>query len=331
MLLSVCLVNWNTREALRACLRALVACPVSGGEMEVVVVDNGSTDGSPEMMREEFPNVRLIANSENRIYAEGTNQAMAAATGEYLLLLNPDVEVLPGALDALIEAQRRIPGCGAVAARLTDPDGTTQRSVRGFPDPLPVLYDILLLSRLFPQSRTFAAYRMTYFDYDVEQLAPQPMTSCLLITRNAYNAVGGMDTRFPLYFNDVDWCLRAREAGVGIWYTPKAVVLHEGGGTTKKVRKAAVWESHRALLRLYEKHYKGKTAPWLYALLTLLVTLGAWARTGRWGEDLGRNGGETTPESLRRELEREGRPSRVPAQPPNRDERPGDHRNGGGG
>lgn len=331
MLLSICLVNWNTWEALRACLQSLARCPVTIAEVEVIVVDNGSTDGSATRVQEEFPDVRLIANTENRIYAEATNQAMNAATGDFLLLLNPDVAFLPGALDALVEAQQRLPDCGAVAARLTDPDGTTQRSVRGFPDPLPVLYDILLLSKLFPHSRTFAAYRMPYFDYDTEQPAPQPMTSCLLISRSAFETVGNMDERFPLYFNDVDWCLRAQQAGVGIWYTPKAVVLHEGGGTTKKVRKAAVWESHRALLRLYAKHYKKQTAPLLYGLLTLLVTIGAWVRTGRWGESLGRDGGESTPESLRRELEREGRPARVPAQPEDGGTRPGNSGNRGRG
>ena len=111
--------------------------------------------------------------------------------------------------------------------------------------------------------------------------------------------------RFPLYFNDADWCLRAHRKGWQIWYTPDATVTHGGGGTTKAVRVAAVWESHRALLRLYHKRYND--APrLLVALLTVLVTLGAWARTKRWGQPLGRYGGETTPESLHRELERTG-------------------------
>jgi GT2 family glycosyltransferase len=313
--LSVCIVNWNTHDDLRACLRALETHPYMRGEQEILVVDNASADGSADMVRAEFPGVNLIANAANENYAHGTNQALAAATGDLILLLNPDVEVLPGALDRLagaLTADRKI---GAVAARLMYPDGRTQPSVRGFPDPLPVLYDILGLARLFPKSRTFGAYRMTYFDYEQDGSAPQPMASCFMLTRQALEAVGPMDERFPLYFNDVDWCLRCRDAGLEILYLAGAKVLHGHGGTTRRVRKAAVWESHRALLRLYEKHYRKNTPRLLYALLTALITLGAWARTGRWGERLGRHGGETTPESLHRELEREGGSSRVSAQP----------------
>lgn len=315
MRLSVCIVNWNTCDDLRACLRALAAHPYTHGAQEIIVVDNASADASAEMVRTEFPRVTLIANATNENYAGGTNQALGAATGDLILLLNPDVEVLPGALDTLADALTADPKIGAVAARLMYTDGRTQPSVRGFPDPLPVLYDILGLARLFPKSETFGAYRMTYFDYEQNAPAPQPMASCFLLTRKALEAVGPMDERFPLYFNDVDWCLRCRNAGREIWYISGAKVLHGHGGTTRRVRKAAVWESHRALLRLYEKHYRKNTPRLLYALLTALITLGAWARTGRWGERLGRHGGETTPESLHRELEREGGSSRVSAQP----------------
>jgi hypothetical protein len=113
-----------------------------------------------------------------------------------------------------------------------------------------------------------------------------------------------MDERFPLYFNDVDWCWRCWQAGFEIRYTPAAVVRHGGGGTTRKVRIAAIWESHRALLRFYAKHYRERTPRPLYALITGLVVLGAWARTGRWGQPLGKEGGETTPEQLRQDMKR---------------------------
>jgi GT2 family glycosyltransferase len=132
------------------------------------------------------------------------------------------------------------------------------------------------------------------------------MTSCFLLTRAAYEKVGPMDERFPLYFNDVDWCLRAQNKGISIWYTPDAVAIHGYGGTTKKVRKAAIWESHRALLRLWSKHYRETTPRVLYVIMKALVTLGAWMRSGRWGKSLGKDGGETTPENLHRELERAG-------------------------
>jgi N-acetylglucosaminyl-diphospho-decaprenol L-rhamnosyltransferase len=301
--LSVCIVNWNTKSDLQTCLEALQENPFTGGSQEVIVVDNASADGSATMVQESFPDLRLIANRENRNYAPGTNQALAAATGDYLLLLNPDARVTEGALDVLIRFLKTHPKAGAVAAKLVHEDGKVQKSVRGFPEPRAILWDMLKLPRLFP---TLGTYRQVRFDYATAGPAPQPMTSCLMLTRSAYNKVGPMDERFPLYFNDVDWCLRAQRAGIGIWYTPEAVVIHGYGGTTKKVRKVAVWESHRSLLRLWGKHYRETTPYVLYVIMKALVTLGAWMRTGRWGESLGKDGGETTPENLHRELERAG-------------------------
>lgn len=305
--LSVCIVNWNTRDDLRECLLALAEHPFTRGMQEIIVVDNGSADGSAAMVRNEFPDAVLIANPDNESYARGTNEALSCVLGgDRLLLLNPDARVTAGALDHLSDTLDADPALAAVGARLIGDDGATQPSVRGFPAPWPLLWDILGLARLFPDSRVLASYRMPYFDYDRACDAPQPMASCFLIARKAFEAIGGMDERFPLYWNDVDWCLRAWDAGFRIAYTPDAVVIHSGGGTTRKVRRAAIWESHRALLRLYAKHYKAKTPSLLYILLMALITLGAWARTGRWGESLGRDGGETTPESLAREMERAG-------------------------
>jgi GT2 family glycosyltransferase len=301
--LSVCIVNWNTKSDLQTCLEALQTHPYTGGPQEVIVVDNASSDRSAEMVREAFPGVRLIANTTNRNYAAGTNQALAAATGDYLLLLNPDARVTKGALDTLVRFLKTQGEADVVAAKLVHEDGTVQRSVRGFPAPISVLWDLLKLPRLFPALGT---YRQTGFDYERTGPAPQPMTSCFLLTRCAYKKVGPMDERFPLYFNDVDWCLRAQNEGIGIWYTPDATAIHGYGGTTKRVRRAAVWESHRALLRFWGKHYRETTPAVLYVLMKALVTLGAWMRTGRWGELLGKDGGETTPENLHRELERAG-------------------------
>ncbi len=303
--LSICIVNWNTKDDLRACLIALGDNPYRRGTQELVVVDNASADGSAAIVAAEFPDVVLIANAANENFAHGTNQAVKAATGDLLLLLNPDVVVTEGALDAMVAALVGHPKRAAVAARLVYPDGRTQASVRGFPDPLPLLGAMTGLARLFPNS-VFGAYRKANFDYDHAGPAPQPMASCFLISRSAWRDVGPMDERFPLFFNDADWCLRAHRMGYTIWYTPDATVNHGGGGTTRRVRIPAIWESHRALLRFYDKHYRDRTGRLLYLLLTILITLGAWVRTGRWGELLGRNGGETTPQSLRRELERAG-------------------------
>lgn len=273
--ISACIVNWNTRDELRACLHSLPPA------VEAVVVDNASEDGSAAMVRSEFPGARLIANERNENYARGTNQAIDAATGDAILLLNPDVEVTASALETLATALAANPKRAAVAPKLVHGDGRVQRSIRGFPEPGPLLWDILGLARLFPRSRRFGAYRMTFFDYDKPaDDVPQPMASCLLIARAALEKIGPMDETFPLFFNDVDWCLRAHRAGFSIAYTPDAVVVHAGGASTKKARVDATWESHRALLRFTKKHAE------LTPTLRALVTLGAWVRTGRWGRSL---------------------------------------------
>ncbi len=306
--LSVLLVHWNTRDDLRESLEALRAHPYSGGAQEVIVVDNASDDGAAEMVRESFPEARLIANPANELYAHGVNQCAAVATGDRLLLLNPDAQVRAGTLDTLVAFLDGKPDAAAVAPKLVHADGKVQASVRGFPSPVALLGEFLLLSRVWKHSKTWAAWRMPTFDYDAPGEAPQPMASCFLIRRTAWETVGAMDERFPLYFNDADWCLRAYNAGYRIYYTPDAAATHGYGGTTKRVRRAAVWESRRAMLRFLGKHYAGKTATPLLGLLTLLITLDAWVRTGRWGQSLGKWGGETTPDGLRRELERERRP-----------------------
>lgn len=290
MHLSVGIVHWNTGEDLRTCLEALRAHPFAGGPSEILVVDNGSTDGAPAMVRRDFPPVRLTANPANRGYAEATNQIFRAAAGARLLLLNPDARVTAGALDTLMAFLDRHPEAGLVAPKLVGPDGRRQESVRGFPNPLSTLT---------------GAWKRFPFDYEKAGPAPQPMASCWLLTRAAWETVGPMDERFPLYFNDVDWCLRARRAGVGVFYTPEATVLHDHAGTTRRVRAAAVWESRRAWLRFLKKHFERD--PWR-PLAAAGITLDAWRQTGRWGESLGRDGGETTPEDWQRAIAEAGAP-----------------------
>jgi len=281
MRLSVCIVNWNTRDCLHECLTALGQCPPAGAEMEVIVVDNASADGSAAMVASEFSPVSLIGNSDNKGYAEGNNQALERATGDFLLLLNPDVVVHPGSLTRALAFMAEHPDAGALGCRLVGADGETQRSVRGFPDPGPVLWDAAGLSRLFPRSRLFGAYRMTFFDYDRVSEVDQPMGSFLLLTRAALDKVGLMDPQFPIFFNEVDWCWRAKRAGgFRIYYTPDAVVTHYGGSSTRQVKAAMIRESHRSLLRFYDKHYARLTPP-VCGLIRLAISLNEWLLTRR--------------------------------------------------
>ena len=134
------------------------------------------------------------------------------------------------------------------------------------------MYDYLRLSRLFPKSKRFGAYRMTWFDYKSEIEVDQPMASCMLTSRNALDEIGVFDTDFPIFFNDVDWCYRAIQKGFRIYFTPYAEIVHHVGGSTRQIKPAMVRESHISLKRFYAKHYRGKISPILYYLIMAAIS-----------------------------------------------------------
>ncbi len=271
--LSICIVSWNTRELLDACLVSIRTIP-DEVTREVIVVDNASGDGTAEMVRADHPEVTLIANADNRGYAAGNNQAIEVARGEMILLLNPDIVVLEGALDTLVRFLEDHAEAAAVAPRLVSPDGSVQASCRSFPRPDVVLYEALGLSRLFPRSRRFGKYRMTWWDYDDERPVDQPMASAFLVRRSVLEEIGLMDEQFPIFFNDVDLCERIWDAGGEVWYTPHASMVHVGGASTGQVRRRMLIESHRSFVRFYRKHYRGKIAWWRYAGAVALLQVG---------------------------------------------------------
>ncbi len=279
MVLSIIIVNWNTQDYLRRCLASIRANPARV-QCEVIVIDNASPDESADMVRAEFREARLIANDENVGYAAGNNQGMEVAQGRYLLLLNPDVEVKPGALGALVEFAESHPDVAAVGCRLVGLDGKVQRSLRSFPEPWGVLCEYTKLSKLFPRSRRLASYRMTWFDYDREMEVDQPMGSCLLMSRKAIDEIGMFAEEFPIFFNEVDWLYRAKQRGWKVYFTPAAEMIHAGGASTRQRRPEMVAESHRSMKLFYDKHYRGHIAAPVYwfiiAAISINSVLASW-------------------------------------------------------
>jgi cytidylate kinase len=260
-MLSICIVNWNTRELLREGLQAIAQFPPAE-EYEIIVVDNASSDGSAEMVAREFPQVRLIANQENLLYAKANNQALATAKGDLLLLLNPDVRVEAEGLTRLCEFLRTHPQAVAAAPRLVFPDGRPQASCRAFPTPGALLPEMLGLSRIFPFCKICNAYRLAGFDAEREQEVDQPMASALMFKREGYEQIGGFDEGFSMFFNDVDLCLRLRQAGGKIFYLPTAKAAHHHGAATGQRKREMIAQSHDSLERFYRKHYQGRVS-WL--------------------------------------------------------------------
>lgn len=275
MRLSVIVVSWNVSKLLIKCLETLKR-DLSGIEAEVFVVDNASADDSVEMVRREHAWVTLIANESNLGFAKANNQAMKLAKGEFILLLNPDTEVMAGAIPHLIGFLEKHPQAGIVAPQLINTDGSVQRSCRAFPTFTAMLYELLGLSKLFPNHKLFGSYKMLDFDHDVLREVDQPEGACLLLRRPVIDQVGILDEGFFMLFEEVDWCYRIKQAGWQIWFDPAAKVVHHYGQSIKQVKARMILSSHRGLYRFWSKHYAGKNSylgPIVYAGLMALAYL----------------------------------------------------------
>ena len=267
--LSVVVLSWNTRELLGACLSAL-ARDTAREPREILVVDNGSRDGSAEMVARDFPTVRLLHNAENRLYAEGNNQGARAATGRYLCLLNSDTEVRPGALDRLVEFLETHPEYGAAAPKLVNADGSVQRACSRFPTLLDPLFDSTALGLVPPGSWLLWWIRMGDFDHEHSRDVPQPPGACFVMRRDEYLALGGLDPAMSLFFNDVDLCRMLSRERRRIRYLSEAEVLHHGGASTQAYERRnrnLVWTQNRAAY--YRKHYGRIGERWFRAIVGL--------------------------------------------------------------
>ena len=254
--LSVVIVHENTVGLLRNCLKSVVA--ETGLALEIIVVDNASTDGSADLVAHEFPRARLIRNSENVGFARANNQGLRASSGRYALLLNSDTVVRPGALASLVKFMETHPAVGACSPRLVRPDGTPQPYAFG-EDPT-LRY---LLQRATNQ--VFFHRYLHNWGCSALQVVDWVSGACLLARREAIDQVGLLDENFFMYLEDNDWCLRLRRAGWKICYYPKAEVIHLGGQSLQQKPSARAAYA-RSLKYFYAKHYS-RPAQWALRLL----------------------------------------------------------------
>jgi GT2 family glycosyltransferase len=253
--MAVAIVNYNTREDLRACLASVQRAEPS----ETIVVDNASSDGSAEMVRAEYPWVTLHANQTNPGYGAAANQAIASCTSEYVLLLNSDTRLQAGPLMALSGYLDVHPHAAIVGPRLVEADGTLQASCYPFPTPLNTFLENStmaifwgrLIRRHIPLLRN--SYLRTW-PHNAARVVPWLKGAALAIRRTAFDAVGGFDPSYFMYFEDADLCYRLTAAGWQVHFTPATTVVHVGGASTSQHRAEMNVRLLTSTIQFYQRH-----------------------------------------------------------------------------
>ncbi len=274
MTLSVIIVNYNVKYFLEQCLIS-VRKAVSEIQAEVFVVDNNSVDSSVQMVREKFPEVILIENSENRGFAKANNQAISRSKGEYVLLLNPDTVVEHDTFTKIIAFMDGHPEAGGLGVKMVDGKGRfLPESKRGLPTPAVAFYKIFGLSRLFPRSRRFGQYHLGYLDKDEIHQVDILSGACMLIRKEVLDKTGLLDETFFMYGEDIDMSYRITQAGYRNYYFPKARIIHYKGESTKKSSVNYVRVFYHAMVIFARKHFSPKNA----SLFSFLINLAVYFR-----------------------------------------------------
>jgi N-acetylglucosaminyl-diphospho-decaprenol L-rhamnosyltransferase len=273
MLLSVVVVHYRSLAVLPRCLEAL-SQQTAGLETELVVVDNDSRDGLPDWLAREHPAARAIVNPANLGYAKAVNQGIAATRGDFVLVMNPDVYLAPGALATLLGHLRDHPETALVAPQLRNPDGTIEFSARSFPGAWTFLFNrYSLLTRLWPGNRWSRGYLLSDWDRREARAVDWVSGACMMVRRSAVQEAGGMDEGFFMFNEDVDWCRRLRQAGWQVVCEPRAQAVHDVGASRGRVAAKVIVERHRGMIRYFHKHYP--TNPLIAALAGGMILLRA--------------------------------------------------------
>ena len=249
--LSVIILSWNVRDLLRACLASL---PLADPQVEIIVVEAASGDGSAEMVRVEFPSVNLIASAENLGYTRGNNLGLRAARGRYLLILNPDTEIMGDALAQMLAYMDAHPTVGLLGPQMLYPDGTVQSTRRRFPMLATSFFESIWLQPIAPRSLLDHYYARDLADDAVAEV-DWVVGAALLVRREAYEQVGGLDEGFFMYSEELDWCRRMKAAGWQVVYFPPARLVHHEAKSSAQVPAATHIRFNTSKVRYYRKYY----------------------------------------------------------------------------
>lgn len=254
--LSVIIVSWNVKELLCGCLASVYQSLVGGSiDHKVLVVDNASSDGSADMVRELFPQARLITNTDNKGFAAANNQALAETSGRHVVLLNPDTEVRDGALGLLLRFLDATPSAGMAGPRLVYGDGSFQHSAFHFPSLAQAFFDFYPLHPRLLGSWLNGRYARSLYRSRHPFAVDHTLGACMMVRHEAIEKVGYLDEQFFMYCEEIDWAMRIRQAGWGIYCVPAAEVVHYAGQSTQQFRDEMFVALWRSRLRLFAQHY----------------------------------------------------------------------------
>ncbi|MGD1993459.1 MAG: glycosyltransferase family 2 protein [Anaerolineae bacterium] len=286
--LAVVIVSWNVRQLLRTCLRTVLT-DLERSELvgEVWVVDNASIDGTPEMVRREFPAVRLLESGENLGFAGGNNLALRAILDQAdrpraVWLLNPDTEVEPGATSALLSALESNPRAAVAGAKLLYADGSLQQSAFRFPGLIQLAYELFPLPARYYETPLNGRYPRRLYEGQVPFPVDHPLGAAMMARTAAINQVGLMDEGYHMYCEEIDWCWRMDRAGWGALCVPRSRVVHHAGQSTAQVPLPSFVNLWSSRARLYARYH----GPLTWRLARAMVRLGMWRRARGAGPEM---------------------------------------------
>jgi N-acetylglucosaminyl-diphospho-decaprenol L-rhamnosyltransferase len=252
----VIIVSWNVKALLQRCLASVMESSARNAfECEIIVVDNASDDGSQDMVRHHFPTAKLIASATNLGFTKGNNVGIADSSGRYILLLNPDTEVVGNALSEMVAYMDHHPDAGALGPKVLFPDGRIQSSRRRFPTLATAFVESTVVQQWFPRNRTLAHYYVSDRSDDQEQDVDWIIGACLLIRRETWDQVGPLDEAFFMYSEELDWCRRAKALGWRVVYVPDATIVHHEGQSSIQVVPARHIYFQSSKVYYFRKHH----------------------------------------------------------------------------
>jgi GT2 family glycosyltransferase len=271
--ISIIIVSWNTKDYLLKCLDAVDRH--SGNlDLEIIVVDNGSSDQSSQAVMEQYPDVKIIQNDVNTGFVKANNQGFALSTGKYILLLNTDAFINSSTLPNFYEHMENYPDTGAAGCKLLYEDQTLQRSCYSFPTILTELWQFLFLDRIFKNSRIFGKYKMTYWDFNDMREVDSVMGACMILRRKAVDRVGLFDEKIFMYSEEVDLCYRLKKDDWKVRFVPTASAIHIWGGSSVQTPLQSFLNLYKSRVYFFRKHYGNFHA----SIYKIILSLGAFFR-----------------------------------------------------